>query len=61
MKVTLDTNKPISGTEQAILLANLYHFFEMKVKDMSFENFLKCHEIWPNPSAYLIYVVHPEK
>ena len=46
-----EDNQPISANDQNNLLANLYHFFEMNIKDMSFENYLKFHNTLPNPSA----------
>ena len=56
MKQNLENNQPISANDQNNLLSNLYHFFEMNIKDISFENYLKIHNTLPNPSAEIIRV-----
>ena len=59
MKFLIEKDIPITPVSQAILLSNLYHFFEMNVKDVPYIKFLQFHQLFPNPSALIIEVQHP--
>ena len=56
MKKSLENETPISPSEQRNLLNSLYHFFELNVKDIKIDDYIKFHNLIPNPSATPIYV-----
>ena len=56
MRKTLENDTPISENDQRNILSSLYHFFEMNVKNIKFDDYLKFHNVIPNPYATIVHL-----
>ena len=61
MRKSLEDETPISQCDQSNILASLYHFFEMNLKNVKIEDYVNFHKIIPNPSATIIHLQYRTK